>query len=347
MPVNKISLIQPVNRYDPNHAQGLRKGDIIQAKVVENNDGQVLLRVRGELRTAVANAPLDPGETALFLVKDIRDQLLVLKKQEVGLTGFGEKTLGSLLEELGLVVSAEGQRIVGHLLSKELPLSKKLIEFILKGLTKVPENMKDSFIKVSVWLFEGGISEPQTYQNILKALLYSTENLKFLADLMDTASSIDPDQLKNQLAELIVAQRDINQIKQDSPKLPDLLFYPLLLALEKQQLSAQLYLVMKNKSRILEDKSLSLLLSMKGEKMGMLWFEIKVRDRDLNITAYTENQQISDYLMGTWSILKDALENHSFRINSFVCREKSVVSVFELADELGRDAYYRTVDIKI
>jgi len=347
MPIDKIASVQPVNRYEPNQANQYRKGDIFRATVVDAKEGQALLRVRGELQTAVTTAPLKSGETALFLVKDIRDQLLVLKKQESLSTGFGEKTFGSLLRELGLTASPEGQKIVGHLLSKELPLSKKLIEFILKGLNRVPENMKESFIKISVWLYGAGIKDPESYQNILKALLYSTENLKFLADLMDSASDMDPDSLKKQLAELVMAQRDINQIKQENPRLPDLLFYPLLLSKESHQIPAQLYLVLNNKSETYLNESLSLLLSVKGERMGMLWFEIKVRDADLNITAYTENRNVSDYLTGTWTMLKGALENHNFRINSFICREKPVASVFELADELGQDEYYRSVDIKI
>ncbi|MEL7563891.1 MAG: hypothetical protein AAGU27_03275 [Dehalobacterium sp.] len=347
MPIDKISSVQPVNRYESNPANLFRKGEIFRATVVDTKDGQALLRVKGELQTAVTSAPLEPGETALFLVKDIQDQILVLKKQESFSTGFGEKTFSSLLRELGLTVSPEGQKIVGHLLSKEFPLSKKLIEYILKGLNRVPENMKESFIKISVWLYGAGIKDPESYQNILKTLLYSKENLKFLADLIDSASDIDPDILKKQLAELVMAQRDINRIKQENPRLPDLLFYPLLLSKESRQIPAQLYLVMKNKTQVYLNEFLSLFLSVKGEKMGMLWFEIKVQDTDLNITAYTENREVSDYLAGTWTILKDALENHNFRVNSFICREKSIASVFELADELGQNEYYRTVDIKI
>lgn len=347
MPVDKIAQVQSFNRYEPNQTNKLHKGDIFRATVVDMKEGQAILRVRGELQTAISTAPLKPGETALFLVKDIQDQLLVLKKQEAISTGFGEKTLASLLRELGLSVSPEGQRVVAHLLSKELPLSKKLIEHILKGLNKVPENLKDSFIKITIWLYGAGIKDPQSYQNVLKTLLHSAENLSFLADLMASASNINTETLKKLLTELIMAQRDINQSKQDNPRLPDLLFYPLSLSRENHQIPAQLYLVMKNKSQVYWEEPLSLLLSVKGEKMGMLWFEIKVQDMVLNITAYTEHQDVSDYLTGTWTVLKDALENHSFRINSFVCREKSVASVFELADELGQDEYYRTVDIKI
>lgn len=348
MLVDKVPFIQPLNRGEPHLQHQLRKGDIFRATVVDvKEEGQAVLRVRGELETAITTVPLKPGETALFQVKDIKDHLLVLQKKESVPAGFGEKTLGTLLRELGLPVSPEGQRVIAHLLSKELPLSKKLVGYILKGLNSVPENLKDSFIKIAAWLYGTGIKDPESYQNTLKHLLHSTETLGFLADLLDGASAADGETVKKQLAQLIMAQRDINQSKQDSPKLPDLLYYPLPLVRENQSVPAQLYVVLKNKSPVSWEEPLSLLLSVKGENMGMLWFEIKVRQMGLHITAYTENRDVSDHLTGTWKILKDALDRHNFRIHSFVCREKQVASVFELADELGYEPYYHSVDIKI
>ncbi len=79
----------------------------------------------------------------------------------------------------------------------------------------------------------------------------------------------------------------------------------------------------------------------------MLWFDIKVKEMTLNITAYTQDPKISEFLTRTWHLLKDGLERSNFHIDSFCCREKTVSSVFELADDLGNNNDYRSIDVRV
>ncbi|ATW25248.1 flagellar hook-length control protein FliK [Candidatus Formimonas warabiya] len=379
MSLDKINSVWPLTKYQQQHESSqLNKGDIFRATVVDVKNDQVVLRIRGELLQAASTVPLKAGETALFQVKEIKDRLLVLKKQESFLPLSGEKTMGSLLEELGLPVSPEGKQVVSHLLSKELPLSKNLIEQILKGLNGVPENLKESFIKIKTWLVGAGITDPEVQQNLLSTLLNSREALHLLEKLLTfyqrsgtdpgsafktvllekllrDLSSLPPEEkgvfdyeaLKRQLSELISFQKTVNQSRLDNPRLPDLVYYPIPLQQGESRIPAQIYLVMKDKSQAAFQEQVSLLLSLQTENMGMLWFDIRIKGMALNITAFTEHQDISAYLNRTWELLKDGLEGHQFKVNSFSCREKRVTSVFELADDLGNEEIYRSLDIKI
>ncbi len=48
-------------------------------------------------------------------------------------------------------------------------------------------------------------------------------------------------ELKKQLADLIIVQREINSSKQDNPRMPDLIFYPIPLYQGEHPVPAQLY----------------------------------------------------------------------------------------------------------
>ncbi|HHT64184.1 MAG: flagellar hook-length control protein FliK [Bacillota bacterium] len=347
MPVNRLTSVQGSAGSELHKQEGLQKGDIFRAEVVESKEGQAVLRIGGMLKRVISTVPLKAGEIALFRVKDFQNSLLVLQKHGDIPTGLEEKSLSGLLRELGLPVSVAGQKVIAHLLSKGLPLSKELIEYIIKGQSSLPGNLRESFIKIAAWLYGTGMRDPQSHQNVMRTLLYSNEILSFIGLLLKGAIEREPEEVKKQWADLVMAQRDINQSKQDSPHLPDILFYPLPLSWNEQRVPAQLYIIMKNKQQMAAEETLSLILSLQGENMGMLWFEIKIQGKVLNITAYAQDQDVADHLAGSRVLLKDALAQIGFQINSFSCLVKSIPSVFELADELGRSERYRSLDIKV
>ena len=217
MPVNRLTSVQGSAGSELHKQEGLQKGDIFRAEVVESKEGQAVLRIGGMLKRVISTVPLKAGEIALFRVKDFQNSLLVLQKHGDIPTGLEEKSLSGLLRELGLPVSVAGQKVIAHLLSKGLPLSKELIEYIIKGQSSLPGNLRESFIKIAAWLYGTGMRDPQSHQNVMRTLLYSNEILSFIGLLLKGAIEREPEEVKKQWADLVMAQRDINQSKQDSP----------------------------------------------------------------------------------------------------------------------------------
>jgi hypothetical protein len=348
------------------------KGDLFYGKVVDIKGNQITLAVGGERITATSLSSFQLNDTVLFQVKDNENNLLILQKVGGENPQTFNRDLSFVLQEWGIPDSPWGEKILSHLISKGLPLEKSLVREMVGFMRSLPDQQAETYLKVQTWLYAAGITSPNLQKGVF-SLLFNNENalnllqlfvrsyqaasrettgndillLPLLLENLKEENLRGEEKILNQFRELLTSQRTVNESKIDNPRMPEIYYLPLPMQAGKDVISGEFYLVLKGKNREAFEQPLSLVISLNTEHMGKLWFHIKANNKELDFRVYTESPAVTGHIKNTWEELRNAVLSCGFRINSFSCQERSVTSVLELVDDLGRETAYQALDVRI
>lgn len=359
-----------------NHNREMIKGSLFRGRVVEIGEDHAVINVNGQRVRAKSHVPLSKNEVALFQVKDNKNGVLVLTK--VGTTDEPavSQDLSSIIKELGFTESELSRKVVQHFLDNKLMLEKPLLEQIMRDLQSLPQRLHDNYIKAQAWLYAANILGSNLHKTLLSMFTDNEQSLKlidglvkFLTSMQLPDADISPElgeqlltifyknlrqheaeigeensELKELLLNLLVTQRSINQSIVDNPHFPQIYYFPIPMKLFNTNMSAELYLLMEDKATRGFEKETSLIFSVATEKLGKIWFDIKYKNKSLNINIYTESPGVTEYIKNTSPLLLDRL---NFHVQSFNCVTKKFDSVFELINNMPGDFCYRAIDTRV
>lgn len=294
----------------------LRPGQMVMVETVALTGPEAVVRVTGQTFNARGDLPAAPA-TFWALVEAVTGETLYLRRVGQELTE--ELSSADLARILDLPPDKDTLNLLSELLRRKLPLDRRLITRLLAESRTFPEDKRDAFWAVRLYLENLDIQEDAT------KLRLATNYLLRQADLS--------------AEELAAGQEILNSARALAPGADLLRFF----TFAGSAVFGEAYLIERDGRTSESTLPVGIVVQVTGPRLGEMWLCLLETNSGYSLKILVGEEQVLAPVTAGVGELKEKLTHLGYQITQVTITHRQVRTVFEALDLPGA-ASYRPVD---